>query len=51
MVVRHRTWFYRLTGQLFAQPITFKIPLTAPKVREVLRKTVGVPVELWGRAL
>jgi len=51
MVERHRTWFYRLAGQVFAQSVTFKIPLTAPKAREVLRKTVGVPAELWGRAI
>jgi hypothetical protein len=50
MIVRRRTWFYRLAGQRFAHAITFKNPLTAPKVREVLRQTVGIPLELWGRA-
>lgn len=50
MIVRRRTWFYRLAGQRFAHAITFKVPLTAAKVREVLAKTVGIPMELWGRA-
>lgn len=49
MIVRRRTWFYRLAGQQFAHAITFKVPLTAAKVREVLGKTVGIPMELWGR--
>lgn len=50
MIVRRRTWFYRLAGQRFAQAITFKMPLTASKVKDVLRRTVGIPVELWGRS-
>lgn len=50
MIVRRRTWFYRLAGQKFAHVITFKMPVTASKVRDVLRKTIGVPMELWGRS-
>lgn len=50
MITRRRTWFYRLAGQKFALAITFKIPVTAAKVREVLRQTVGAPIELWGRS-
>jgi hypothetical protein len=50
MIVRRRTWFYRLSGQLFAQGITFKIPVSAAIVREALRRTVGEPCELWGRS-
>lgn len=50
MIVRRRTWFYRLAGQKFAHVITFKIPVTAAKVRDELRKTIGVPLELWGRS-
>jgi hypothetical protein len=50
MIVRRRTWFYRLAGQRFAHAITFRNPLTAPRVKEVLRQTVGMPVELWGRS-
>jgi hypothetical protein len=50
MIIRRRTWFYRLAGQRFAQAITFKIPLTATKVKEALSRTVGIPVELWGRS-
>jgi hypothetical protein len=50
MIVRRRTWFYRLAGERFAHAITFKAPLTATRVREALRKTVGAPLELWGRS-
>lgn len=50
MIVRRRTWFYRLAGQRFAHAVTFKMPLTATKVKEILRQTVGSPVELWGRS-
>ena len=50
MIVRRRTWFYRLAGQRFAHAITFKNPLTAPKARDALSRTVGIPLELWGRA-
>lgn len=50
MIVRRRTWFYRLAGQKFAHAITFKIPVTAAKVREALHRTVGDPLELWGRS-
>jgi len=50
MIVRRRTWFYRLAGQKFAQAITFKMPVTAKTVREALHKRFGEPLELWGRA-
>jgi GGDEF domain-containing protein len=50
MIVRRRTWFYRLAGENFAHAITFKIPMTAQKVRETLRHTVGRPIEIWGRS-
>lgn len=50
MIVRRRTWFYRLAGEQFAHAITFKLPVTATKVRDVLRKSVGTPLELWGRS-
>lgn len=50
MIVRRRTWFYRLAGQKFAQPITFSVPMTAAGVRDFLRRSVGRPLELWGRA-
>lgn len=50
MIVRRRTWFYRLAGQSFAHAITFRMPVTAAKVRETLRQTVGMPLELWGRS-
>lgn len=50
MIVRRRTWFYRLAGQPFAKAVTFDIPLTATRAREVLRRSVGLPIELWGRS-
>lgn len=49
MIVRRRTWFYRLAGQRFAHTITFKVPMTAAKVKEALSRSVGAPLELWGR--
>jgi hypothetical protein len=48
MIVRRRTWLYRLAGQRFVQSISFDLPVTASKVREALRHSVGLPVELWG---
>jgi hypothetical protein len=50
MIVRRRTWFYRLAGQRFAHVITFENPITAAKVKEALVRTIGMPVELWGRS-
>jgi len=50
MIVHRRTWFYRLAGENFAHAITFKNPLTAAKVKEILGRSVGVPIELWGRS-
>lgn len=48
MIAHRRTWFYRLAGQKFAHEITFKIPLTAHKVREELQRTFGTTIlELW----
>lgn len=49
MIVRRRNWMYRLAGQLIAQSISFKSPVTASAVRDALRRSVGVPVEVWGR--
>ena len=50
MIICRRTWFYRLAGQRFAHAITFAIPVPASRVREALRRTVGAPLEIWGRA-
>lgn len=50
MIVRRRTWMYRLTGQLLAQSISFRQPVTESKVREALRRSVGTPLEIWGRS-
>jgi hypothetical protein len=50
MIVRRRTWSYRLHGQMFAQTVAFDQPVTAAGARAILRRTVGEPMELWGRA-
>lgn len=50
MIVRRRTWFYRLAGQQFAHAVTFRNPVTSVKVKEALRRTVGMPMEIWGRS-
>ena len=49
MIVRRRTWLYRLAGQMFAQLISFERPVTASIARNVIRRTVGNPLEIWGR--
>lgn len=48
MIVRRRNWYYRLAGQHFARVITFRNPITATKVKAMLRRTDVLPVELWG---
>lgn len=50
MIVKRRTWMYRLAGQLLARSISFERPVTAAKVRDALRKSIGNPVELWSRS-
>jgi hypothetical protein len=50
MIVQRRTWLYRLAGQQFVQSISFERPVTASKVKEVLRRSVGIPQEIWGRS-
>ena len=49
MVVRRRTWFYRLAGQMYAQLVSFDRPLTSSRARMALQHSVGNPLELWGR--
>lgn len=49
MVVRRRTWLYRLAGQMYAQLVSFDRPLTSASARLALRRSVGNPLELWGR--
>lgn len=49
MIVRRRTWLYRMAGQPFAKIISFERPVTASIVRDALRRSVGIPLELWGR--
>lgn len=54
MIVRRRTWLYRLPGQAYAQVVTFNAPVTASQARDTLRRTVvGEPHEhllLHGRS-
>jgi hypothetical protein len=50
MIVRRRTWSYRLTGQRFPQTISFADRVTAAMARRYLRSTVGNPRELWARS-
>jgi hypothetical protein len=50
VIVRRRTWLYRLSGQRHVHSISFKSPMTAAQVKEALRQSVGVPQELWGRS-
>lgn len=50
MVVRRRTWLYRLPGQSYAQTVSFRDRVTAARARTFLRSTVGNPLELWGRS-
>ena len=49
MIIRRRTWFYRLAGQMFAQTVSFASPVTAAMARSLLIRSVGKPLELWGR--
>ena len=49
MIVRRRNWLYRLSGQAFVHTISFDKAVTVAKVREVLRKTVGNPLEIWAK--
>jgi hypothetical protein len=50
MIVRRRTWMYRLAGQCFPQSISFSRRVTAAMARRHLRITVGKPLELWARS-
>jgi hypothetical protein len=50
MIVRRRIWLYRLPGQQYAQVVSFDDQVTATTARDFLRRTVGNPLELWGRS-
>ncbi|MGE5337875.1 MAG: hypothetical protein ACM3PU_08595 [Gemmatimonadota bacterium] len=50
MLLRRRIWLYRLSGQRFAQSISFDDRVTAAMARQYLRSTIGDPLELWGRS-
>ena len=43
MLVRRRTWFYRLAGEQFAHAITFKLPLTSAKAKAAARTLSPLP--------
>jgi hypothetical protein len=49
VIVRRRTWLYRLAGQRFPQAVSFNDRVTASWVRDFLRNSVGDPLELWAR--
>jgi hypothetical protein len=51
MIVRRRTWLYRLPGQQYAQVVSFDDRVTATTARDFLRRTVGNPQELWARSV
>jgi hypothetical protein len=51
MIVRRRTWLYRLAGQQYAQTVSFEDRVTAAAARIFLRHTVGNPLELWARSV
>lgn len=50
MMVRRRTWLYRLAGQCFAQTISFADRVSAAVVRRHLRSTVSDPLQLRARS-
>lgn len=50
MIVRRRTWLYRMAGEPLAKVISFDRPVTASMVKDALRRSVGIPRELWGRS-
>ena len=45
MIVRRRTWLYRLPGERAIHSICFKLPMTTAQAREALRRSVGMPTE------
>jgi len=49
MVVRRRSWLYRLARQMYAQFVSFDRSLTSASARLALRRSVGNPLEIWGR--
>jgi len=51
MIVRRRTWLYQLPGEREIHSVSFKNPLTLAQAKEALRRTVGRPLEVWGRSL
>lgn len=51
MIVRRRTWLYRLPGESAIRSISFKIPVTTAQAKEAIRRLAGSPSELWGRSL
>ncbi len=51
MIVRRRTWLYRLPGERLIRSVSFKTPVTASQAKVALRQTVGAPEELWGRSI
>ena len=51
MIVRRRTWLYRMPGENAIRSISFRIPVTTAQAKEAIRRLAGAPTELWGRSL
>lgn len=51
MIIRRRTWLYQLPGEREIHSVSFKTPLTLAQVKVELNRTVGKPLEIWGRTL
>lgn len=52
MIVRRRTWLYRLQGEDTIRSISFALPHTLAQAKQALQRTVGKPpTEVWGRSL
>lgn len=51
MIIRRRTWLYQLPGEREIHSVSFKTPLTLAQVRTELHRTIGKPLEIWGRTL
>ena len=51
MITRRRTWLYQLPGDREIHSVSFKTPQTLAQVKVELHRTVGRPLEIWGRTL
>ena len=50
MIAHRRHWYYRIAGQSYAQPISFKFSMSTRQVKDLLRRMLDVDlVEVWAR--